>query len=308
MRHPNYNHLLYFWAVVREGGVAGAARELHVTPQTISGQVKLLEERLKGRLLERKGRRVVPTELGLAVYQYADDIFSVGQDLVRAVEGTAPGRQRTVTVGISDVVPNLVAWRALAPLVKGEDPFRIVCHTGNLDTLVADLAAHRLDLVLSTAALPASSGFRAFSHFLGECDVAFFAAPRLAARLKRGFPRSLDQAPFLLPSERSLSRRVLENWFQQEGVSPRIVGEFDDTALMKTFGQGGLGVFAAPSVIAREVADHSGMRVIGRTGAIRARFYAVSMERRIRHPAVALLAEAARAGLFGAESAADAVS
>jgi LysR family transcriptional activator of nhaA len=300
LRHPNYNHLLYFWAVVREGGVAGAARELHVTPQTISGQVKLLEQRLKGRLLERQGRRVVPTELGLAVFQYADEIFTVGQDLVRAVEGSGAGRRRAVTIGVSDVVPKLIAWRALLPLMQGGDPFTVTCHTGGLDTLVAELAAHRLDLVLATSALAPSSGSRAFSHYLGECDIAFFAAPRLAARLKRRFPSSLDQAPFLMPTGRSPNRRVLENWFLQQGVSPRIVGEFDDSALIKTFGQGGAGVFAAPSAIAREITRHGEVRLVGTTGTVHAKFYALSMERRIRHPAVARLVEAARGGLFGA--------
>lgn len=298
LRHPNYNHLLYFWAVVRERGVAGAARRLHVTPQTISGQVKLLEQRLKGRLLERKGRQVVPTELGLSVFQYADEIFTLGEDLMRAVEGAAPGR-RTVTIGVSDVVPKLIAWRAITPLLQGADPFRVTCYTGSLDTLVADLAAHRLDLVLATSALPASSGFRVFSHYLGECDIAFFAAPRLATRLKRGFPGSLDQAPFLLPTERSPNRRVLENWFLQQGITPRIVGEFDDSALMKTFGQAGLGVYAAPSAISRELGQRSTVRLIGTTGGVHAKFYALSMERRIRNPAVARLTAQARSALFG---------
>jgi LysR family transcriptional activator of nhaA len=298
MRHPNYNHLLYFWMVVRSGGVARAAESLHITPQTISGQIKLLEGELQGRLLEKQGRRVVPTELGLTVYEYADDIFARGQDLIRVLQGVAPHGQRTVTVGVSDVVPNLVAWRALAPLAQGESPFRLVCHTGGLDALVADLAAHRLDFVLSTSALTASSGFRAFSHFLGECEISFFAPTRLATRLRRGFPGSLDQAPFLLPTERSPNRRVLDNWFLEHGITPQVVGEFDDSGLLKTFGQAGLGVFAAPSAIEREVVRQCQVRTIGKAGSARARFYALSMERKVRHPAVMQIMAGARGTLF----------
>ncbi len=298
MKHPNYNHLLYFWKVVRDGGVARAAEALHITPQTISGQIKLLEAELNGRLLEKKGRRAVPTELGLTVYEYADEIFSRGQELIRVLQGVTPHGQRTVTVGVSDVVPNLIAWRAIAPLTQGENPFRVTCHTGGLDTLAADLAAHRLDFVLSTSALTASSGFRAFSHLLGECEISFFAPPRLAARLRRDFPGSLDQIPFLLPTERSPNRRVLENWFLENGITPQVVGEFDDSGLLKTFGQGGLGVFAAPSAIEQEVVRQYKVRIIGKAGSARAKFYALSMERRIRHPAVVQIVAGARGTLF----------
>jgi LysR family transcriptional activator of nhaA len=298
MKHPNYNHLLYFWMVVREGGVARAAEALHITPQTISGQIKLLEGELNGRLLDKKGRRAVPTELGLTVYEYADEIFSRGQDLIRVLRGVTPHGQRTFTVGVSDVVPSLIVWRALAPLMQGDNTFRVICHTGGLDTLVADLAAHRLDLVLSTSALTAGSGFRAYSHLLGECEISFFAPPRLAARLRRGFPASLDQAPFLLPTERSPNRRVFENWFLEHGITPQVVGEFDGSGLLKTFGQGGLGVFAAPSAIEKEVVRQCKVRVIGRSASARARFYALSMERRIRHPAVMQIMAGARGTLF----------
>ncbi|MEZ5563927.1 MAG: transcriptional activator NhaR [Gammaproteobacteria bacterium] len=297
MKHPNYNHLLYFWMVVRNGGVARAAEALHVTPQTISGQIKLLEAELDGRLLEKKGRRVIPTELGLTVHEYADEIFSRGQDLIRVLRGVTPHSQRTVTIGVSDVVPNLVAWRTIAPLMQGDNPFRVVCHTGTLDTLVADLAAHRLDLVLSTSALTGSSGFRAFSHLLGECEISFFAPPRLAARLRRNFPGSLDQMPFLLPTERSPNRRILENWFMEHGITPQVVGEFDDSGLLKAFGD--LGVFAAPAAIEKEVVRQCKVKVIGKAGSARAKFFALSMERRIRHPAVMQIMTGARGTLFG---------
>jgi len=298
MRHPNYNHLLYFWTTVREGGIGRAAASLHVTPQTISGQIKLLERELGGPLLQKQGRRVVPTGLGQTVFEYADELFGLGQELVRVMQGAAPRERRSVTIGVSDVVPNLVTWRVVAPLMQGENPFRVICHTGSLDTLVAELAAGKLDLVLATSALPANAGLRAFSHFLGECDVTFFAAKPLARRLRPGFPASLDQAPFLLPTNRSPNRRVLDTWFLQEGIAPRIVGEFDDSALVKSFVQGGAGVFAAPSAIEDEIVRQYSVGVVGRTGAMHARFYVLSMERHVRHPAVLAIIERARAGLF----------
>lgn len=298
MRHPNYNHLLYFWTTVREGGIGRAAATMHITPQTISGQIKLLEQELDGALLQKQGRRVVPTELGRTVFEYADELFSLGQDLVRAVHGAAPAGRRSVTIGVSDVVPNLITWRVVSPLMHGENPFRVVCHTGSLDTLVAELAARKLDLVLSPSALPANAGLRAFSHLLGECDVTFFAAPVLARRLRRGFPRSLDQAPFLLPTNRSPNRRVLDTWFLDQGITPRIAGEFDDSALVKSFVQDGAGVFAAPAAIESEIVRQYSVGVVGRTSTMHARFYVLSMERQVRHPAVLAIIERARAGLF----------
>lgn len=298
MRHPNYNHLLYFWTTVREGGIGRAAASLNITPQTISGQIKLLEQELGGALLQKQGRRVVPTELGRIVFEYADELFGLGQDLVRAVQGGAPLDRRSVTIGVSDVVPNLVTWRVVAPLMQGDHPFRVICHTGSLDTLVAELAARKLDLVLSPSALPANAGLRAFSHLLGECDVTFFAAPALARRLRKGFPGSLDQAPFLLPTNRSPNRRVLDTWFLAQGITPRIAGEFDDSALVKSFVQGGAGVFAAPSAIEAEIIRQYRVLAIGRTSTLHARFYVLSMEQRIRHPAVLAIIERARAGLF----------
>lgn len=298
MRHPNYSHLLYFWTAVREGGIGRAAESLHITPQTISGQVKLLERELGGPLLQKQGRRVVPTELGHTVFEYADELFALGQDLVRVVQGAAPGERRSVVIGVSDVVPNLITWRVVAPLMQGEKPFRVVCHTGSLDTLVAELAARKLDLVLSSSSLPADAGLRAYSHFLGECDVTFFAATSLARKLRKGFPASLDQAPFLIPTHRSPNRRVLDTWFLQEGITPRIIGEFDDSALVKSFVQGGIGVFAAPSAIESEIIRQHRVQVVGRAGSMHARFYVLSMERRIRHPAVMAITERARTDLF----------
>ncbi len=300
MRHLNYTHLLYFWTVVREGGVTKAADALHLTPQTISGQIKLLEEQLQGALFEREGRRLVPTELGRIVHAYAEEIFPRGLELASVVRGERTRGRRSVTLGVADVVPKLIAFRVLEPLLGGDSPFHVVCHEGPLTDLLADLSAHRLDLVISTSAVPPDSAIKAFSHLLGESEIGFFAARQLATRLRRGFPKSLQDAPLLAPTERSANRRVLDDWFESMGVVPRIVGELDDSALIKTFAQHGVGAFAAPLAIETEIVHQFDVARIGVAQGVKARFYAISTERRIKHPAVAMVTERARRGLFAA--------
>jgi LysR family transcriptional activator of nhaA len=300
MRHLNYNHLLYFWTVVREGGVTKAAEALHLTPQTISGQIKLLEEQLQGALFEREGRRLVPTELGRIVHAYAEEIFSRGLELASVVRGERTRGRRSVTLGVADVVPKLIAFRVLEPLLGGDSPFHVVCHEGPLSDLLADLSAHRVDLVISTSAVPPDSAIKAFSHLLGESEIGFFAARPLAARLRRGFPKSLQDAPLLAPTERSANRRVLDDWFESIGVVPRIVGELDDSALIETFAQHGVGAFAAPLAIEAQIVRQSDVTRIGTAQGVKARFYAISTERRIKHPAVAMVTERARREVFAA--------
>ncbi|MEY3464566.1 MAG: transcriptional activator NhaR [Steroidobacteraceae bacterium] len=298
MRHLNYNHLLYFWTVVREGGIGPAAAALHLTPQTVSGQIKLLEDQLQGALFEKQGRRLVPTELGRLAYDYAQEIFPRGLELASLLRGARSHGRRSVTIGVSDAVPKLVTWRMLAPLVAGDSAFKLVCHEGALADLLTDLAAHKLDLVLSTSALPADSGIKAFSHLLGESTLGFFAAPTLAKKLRRNFPHSLQGAPLLAPTDRSAGRRVLDAWLEARGVSPSIVGEFDDSALIKTFAQQGLGACVAPLAIAKEIEHQYGIAPIGTATDLVARFYAISTERKIRHPAVAAITMGARSALF----------
>ena len=300
MRHLNYNHLLYFYTVVREGGIARAAEVLHLTPQTISGQLKLLEQQLDGELLEKQGRRLVPTDLGRLAYGYAEEIFARGQELALVLRGAAPRGRRSVTVGVSDAVPKLVSWRVLAPLMQGPEPFRITCHEGSLENLLADLVAHRLDIVLSTSPVPADSGIRAFSHLLGESALSCFACSELAAALRPGFPQSLNEAPLLLPTDRSATRRMMDGWLAERKITPRIVAEFDDSALIKTFAQAGAGAFIAPTAIAREIEAQFGVQEIGGIEGVSARFFAISTERRIKHPAVAQITAAARDDLFAA--------
>ena len=294
MRHPNYTHLLYFWTVIRQGGVAQAAAALHLTPQTVSGQIKLLEAQWQGALFEKQGRRLVPTELGRIAYAYAEEIFPRGLELASVLRGAGARGRRSVAIGVADAVPKLVTWRILEPLLTGDGPFHVLCHEGPLESLLGELAAHRLDLVLSTSAVPADAGFKAFSHLLGESAIGFFAAPALARKLRGNFPQSLHEAPLLLPTDRTANRRMLDAWFEKFGIVPRIVGELDDSALVKTFAQHGIGAFAAPLAVEKEITRQYGVLRIGRIEGLRARFFAISTERKIKHPAISTITQSAR--------------
>ena len=294
----NYHHLLYFWLVVREGGVSQAAAVLRLAHPTVSGQVHALEDALGERLLEKRGRRLVLTEMGAVVYRYADEIFSLGRELMDTVKGRPTGRAPRLAVGIAEVVPKLVARRLLEPARALTPAVRLVCREDTAEHLLAALAAHELDVVLSDGPLPAGSPVRAFSHVLGESQVAFFGRRDLAARYRRGFPGSLSGAPVLLPATGTALRRALEQWFDARGVRPEVVGEFDDSALMKSFGQDGAGLFPAHLVLEREVRHQHDVEHVGRVDGVRETFYALSAERRIRHPAVSAICAAARSELF----------
>lgn len=298
MEWLNYHHLLYFRAVAREGGITEAARRLHVTPPTISAQIRQLEEQMGDKLFNRQGRRLLLTDLGQTVLRYADEIFSLGEELKASVrrESLAPiGR---LHVGLSMVVPKLIAHRILQPALALPDPVEVVCVEDKPERLLAALATYSLDLILSDAPRGTEVAVRAYNHLLGECGVTFFAPPALAPRLRRGFPRSLDGAPMLLPTPGASVRSALDHWFQDRGIRPRLVGEFDDSALMKVFGASGSGVFPSPTAIEKEVRRQYGARVIGRTDEVRERFYAISVERRLRHPAVVAISQQARKDLF----------
>ncbi|WP_257462338.1 transcriptional activator NhaR [Archangium lipolyticum] len=294
----NYHHLLYFWTVARAGSIAKASQELHLAQPTISAQLKLLEESLGHKLFERQGRRLVLTDVGRTVLRYAEDIFRLGNELKNVVNGMPSGQGLRVAVGVTDVIPKLVAERLLQPAFDVSPDLRITCREGPLPQLLASLALHELDVVLADSPSPEPVSVRSFNHLLGKCGVSFFAAPRLA-HLSKGFPRSLDGAPVLLPSDASSVRRSLEMWFDSRGIHPVITGDFDDYALLTAFGQHGHGVFAAPSVIEQEVCRQFNVSVIGHTADIETCFYAISVERRLRHPAVVAIAETARSRLFG---------
>jgi len=294
----NYKHLHYFWVVAKEGGIARASERLHLTPQTISGQISLLEENMGEALFNRVGRNLELTETGRLALSYADEIFTLGGELEEVVRNLPSGRPMVFKVGVADVVPKSIAYRLLAPALELPDSVRIVCRENNIDTLLAELALHRLDLVIADSPIPPGVNVRGFNHQLGECGISFFAAPELAKTLSKDFPQNLKGIPILLPGETTVTHSRLLRWFDKQHIHPRIVGEFDDSALMKAFGQAGTGIFIAPTPIAKEVEKQYGVTVIGKTEEVREQFYAISVERRISHPAVAAITETAREWLF----------
>lgn len=302
MRHLNYNHLLYFWTVAREGSIARAAEALHLTPQTISGQIKLLEGSVGEPLFARAGRGLVLTEKGRLVNQYAEEIFSVGAELAREIRQRRPGLPLAFNVGIVNPIPKLIAFRILEPALGAEEPSRIVCFEADFEKLLGDLAVHRIDLVLADRAIPTGLSLHAYNHPLGTSEIAFFAQKRSAAKYAKHFPRSLDGAPVLLPTHTNASRRGLEDWFQRVGVEPRVVAEFEDSALLKAFAEAAVGIFPAPLAIASEVELTYHARRIGVAREVTESYFAISPERKLKHPSVVRIIEAARSGLFSRET------
>ena len=290
----NYKHLYYFWVVARQGGITRASERLHLTPQTISGQISLLEDSIGEALFTKAGRNLELTGTGRLVLGFADEIFSLGGELEDALRNLPRDRQMIFKVGIADVVPKTIAYRLLAPALSLPEPVRIICRESNLASLLAELALHRVDMVIADGPIPPGINVRGFNHVLGECGISFLAVPQLASALRGKFPQSLNGAPLLIPSENNLVQAKLLGWLDGLRIHPRIVGEFDDSALMKEFGQAGAGIFAIPTPIATEVARQLGVRIIGSTQEVREQYYAISVERRISHPAVSAITETAR--------------
>lgn len=294
MEWLNYHHLLYFWVVAREGSIARACEQLRLAQPTISGQIRALENSLNEKLFARSGRNLVLTEVGRVVFRYAEEIFSLGRELTDTLKGRPSGRPPRLLVGVADVLPKLVAYRLLDPALHLPNPPKVIVLEGKPDRLLAELAVHGLDVVLTDAPIGPAIKVRAFNHLLVDSPVSLFAAPRLASAYRREFPRSLDGAPFLLPTVNTALRQNLEKWFDAEGIRPLVVGEFEDSGLLKAFGQEGHGLFAAPTLIESEVRRQYRVHVIGRLESIRERFYAISIERKLKHPAVVAISEAAR--------------
>jgi LysR family transcriptional activator of nhaA len=294
----NLKHLRYFWVVASHGSIARAAESMYLTPQTISGQLRELEEQVGAKLFQREGRQLVLTETGRMVFSYADEMFRLGLELQDMLAGRSPGSAITVKVGIAMVVPKLLTYRVLEPVMQMPEPVTLVCHEAPLVDLLADLSVHKLDLVLADSPVNPALNIRAYNHPLGESSISFFATPERAEALSSDFPQSLDGQPMLMPSVGSNLRRSLEGWFEQVDVHPRIVAEFEDRALMKAFGERGSGIFTSPTAVEQDVLDKYGVAVLGRTSDIRERFYVISPERRIKHPAVTAITEAARTRLF----------
>lgn len=294
----NYKQLHYFWQVARAGSIARASEQLDLTPQTLSGQIGLLETSLEATLFKRVGRGLELTETGRLALSYADEIFEIGAEMEQALSGGTVKQVTTFRVGIADVMPKSIVYRLLAPAMTLNEPIKIICREDKLDKLLGDLAIHRLDLVLSDRPMPVQLGIKGDNHKLGECSISFFAAPKLAEKYKQGFPASLNQAPLLVPSLDTAMRGRLMSWFDAKRIRPQIVGEFDDSALMKAFGQAGIGIFTAPSVIAVEIVQKYNVVELGQITDVQDYYYAISVERRFDHPAVAAIRDAARQTLF----------
>lgn len=298
----NFKHLHYFWVTAKAGGVVRAGEQLHTTPQTLSAQIKLLEGRLGRRLFRKSGRNLELTDDGRVALRYADEIFALGGELEAALreKSHAGGQVLDLRVGIEDAVAKSVAYRLLEPALALKDPVRLVCTEGRFNDLMAQLALHRMDLVIADEPLTSRLGVKAFNHKLGSSTMGFFAAPALAKSLKGPFPQCLNGAPMLVPGATSSLRPQFEAWLTRHGLHPRVVGEFDDGALMKAFGRQGTGIFISPTVVEDETVAQYGVKVVGRSDEMVEDFYAISIERRITHPGVAAITQAARGALFSA--------
>lgn len=293
MEWLNYHHLFYFWVSAKEGSIVKSSARLFVSQPTISAQIKALEASLGERLFTRAGRKLELTEAGQIAMRYADDIFGLGKEMQDTLKGRPSAKRPALHVGVSDVVPKMVAHRILRPAFKAYKDIRLICREDRTEGLFAELAAHRLDVLLTDSPVPAGSTLKAFSHLMGECGAVFFAHPRLAD-YRKGFPASLDGAPMLLPTSNTSLRRALDKWFDEMGLRPHIVGEFEDAALLMVFGQDGYGIFAGPAFIENDIKAQFGVVPIGRTEDVAERFYAVSPERKVKNPVVAKLLESAR--------------
>jgi LysR family transcriptional activator of nhaA len=294
----NYHHLLYFWTVAREGSIARACEKLFLAQPTISGQLRALEKSIGDKLFTRYGRGLALTETGRMVYRYADEIFALGRELTDALKGRPTGRPLRLVVGVADVLPKIVSYRLLEPAFHLPDAVQVICREDKSERLLAELCVHELDMVLSDVPVGPTVKVKAFNHVLGECGVSVMGAAELAKPLRKGFPRSLDGAPFLLPTANTVLRRSLDQWFDTKGIRPAVRAEFEDSALLKVFGQAGVGLFVVPTVVENEVRKQYNVRLVGRLEEVRERFYAISVERKLKHPAVVAVCDAARQRLF----------
>ncbi len=298
MANLNLKHLRYFWAVASNGSIARASEILHVTPQTISGQLRELEEQIGTKLFQKAGRNLELTEMGRLVLSYANEMFRLSNELQDVLAGRTPGSRVTLNVGIAMVVPKLLAYRVLEPVLRLEEPVRLICNEAPLVDLLADLSVHKLDLVLADSPVSPALNIRAYNHLLGESGISFFAGNSATQQHQDNFPQSLDGTPMLMPTSSSALRRSLELWFERLNIQPFVVAEFEDRALMKAFGEAGAGIFTSPTAVEGDVLDKYAVRVVGRCEEVKERFFAISAERRIKHPAVSTITESARFDLF----------
>ena len=294
----NYHHLHYFWHVVKAGTVSAAAEELHLARTTVTTQVREFEKAAGAKLFRKTGRYLELTEFGQQVFQYADEIFAIGRELKDFMRTGQTGLTKKFVVGMPDVVPKLIAFELLKPAIHHPDGFQIICHEGKLHELMADLALHKLDLIISDAVAPPAVDVKAYSHRLGECGLSFLATPELARKYRRKFPLSLNGAPVCLPTDHTAVRRTLNHWLDDNDIHPQVVAEFEDSALLKVFGQSGLGIVPIPTAIEKEVKKQYEMQLVGRLDEVVDRFFAISVEKRVHHPAVLAIVKQARSKIF----------
>lgn len=296
----NYHHLLYFWTVAKEGGVSRAAEVLHLAQPTLSSQIKKLEKSIGSDLFVRSGRNMNLTETGQLVFRYADEIFGLGQELADVLHNRTNEDRSRFLVGVQGALPKLVVHELLRPALESEDDqFQVVCFEGKLNEMLGELALHRLDVVLADRPLAPEAHIRAFNHLLGKCGVTIYGTGKLSQKYKKKFPESLNGAPMLLPTHNTTLRRLLEQWFDDNEIHPVIAHEFEDSAVLKVFGQEGHGLFVTPTAIEADVCKQYSVKVIGRLPEIVERFYAISIEKRLKHPAMVKISESARDNLFG---------
>lgn len=298
MEWLNYHHLFYFWNVAKEGTVTAAAKELHVARTTVTAQIRELEKSAGAKLFRKSGRYLELTEFGQQVFQYAEEIFAIGRELTAFMRTGQQGMTKKFVVGMPDVVPKLIAFELLKPAIHHPEGFHIVCYEGKLNELMADLALHKLDLIISDAVAPPTVDVRAYSHRLGQCGLSFLAVPEMARKYRRKFPLSLTGAPMCLPTDHTAVRRALNHWMDDNDVHPQIVAEFEDSALLRVFGQSGLGIIPIPTAIEKEVKSQYGMQLVGRLEDVVDRFFAISVEKRVHHPAVLAIVKQARSKIF----------
>ncbi len=294
MEWLNYNHLYYFWVSAREGSIVKSSSKLFVSQPTISAQIKSLEESLKEKLFNRVGRRLELTEAGHIALRYADEIFGLGKEMRDTLKGIPTSKLPSLTVGISDIMPKMVVHRLLRPLLEGQSGIRLICHEDKTEALIANLAAQKFDILLTDSPLPAGSNVKAFNHLICESGITFFAIKEQALKLKKDFPNSLNGAPCLFPTENTTLRLSLNQWFEEKSIKPNIVGEFEDSALMKVFGQNGAGVFTGPTYVEKEICKQYSVVPLGKTENIRERFFLISPERKVKQASVMQILAAAK--------------
>ena len=298
MEWLNYHHLFYFWMTVKTGTVAAAAESLHLARPTVAAQIKDLEKSVGRKLFEKQGRGLVLTEFGKQVHQYADEIFAIGHELREFIKTGHQGNRKRFVIGLPDVVPKIVAFELLKPALHMDNRPRTICYEGKLDRLLADLALHKLDLVISDSPAPPTLEFKVFNHKLGECGMTMLATPALAKKYRAGFPHSLTDAPCLMPTDHTAVRRSLDIWMDENDIFPDIIAEFEDSALLKVFGQAGEGIFPVPTAIENIVKKQYGVHLVGRIPEVLDKFYAISAEKRVHHDATLLVVKQARNELF----------